>query len=131
MNPSGNKIYTFKAGRFLWVPVALLAAFYFFFDPAQTGWMPQCVFHKITGLQCMGCGTQRMLHALLHGEFKEAFMANAFVFCSLPFLGFLIFVELKRVAYPKLYKSIHSLPMIIMITAMLMAWLFIRNIYKI
>ena len=101
---------------------------YFFFDPVQSSWMPQCVFHKVTGLQCMGCGAQRMIHALLHGDIDGAFHANAFLLMSLPFLGFLIFVEFSRTRFPLLYRRIHSVGVIITISAMLIAWLIFRNI---
>lgn len=101
---------------------------YFLFDPMESGWMPQCVFHKVTGWQCMGCGSQRMVHAMLHGDFVGAFKANAFVFCSLPVIAGLMYVEMKRTRYPKLYKSVHSVAMIIIVSAMLGAWLIFRNI---
>ena len=48
--------------------VIIGAVFYFAVDPATFPFMPQCVFHRLTGLQCVGCGSQRMLHALLHGD---------------------------------------------------------------
>ena len=112
---------------FLFLGLAVFLGFYFIFDPLQSIFMPQCIFHKVTGLQCMGCGSQRMIHALLHGDLQAAFHANAFLFCSLPFLGVLIVVEINRKKWPKLYASIHSLAVIITITAMLVAWLFIRN----
>ena len=104
---------------------------YFLFDPMESRWMPGCVFHKLTGLQCMGCGTQRMTHALLHGEWQSAFEANAFVFLSLPAIIFLVVVELCRNRLPGLYLRVHSLWVIITISAMLLAWLILRNIYGI
>ncbi|MCH5224910.1 MAG: DUF2752 domain-containing protein [Muribaculaceae bacterium] len=113
----------------LWVLVlGALATFYFFVNPAEWGWMPQCLFHKLSGLQCMGCGSQRMLHALLHGDLVEAFRLNAFLFCSLPFIGFLVLLEFKRLRWPELYRRVHSRAMIITTAAMLGAWLLVRNI---
>lgn len=93
--------------------------------------MPQCVFHKLTGLQCMGCGAQRMAHAVLHGNFREAMEANIFLFFSLPFLAFLVAVELGRTRFPNLYRRVHSVWVMIIISAMLAAWLIVRNIYSI
>ena len=106
-----------------------LGLFYFFVNPLETKWMPQCIFHKITGLQCMGCGSQRMVHALLHGDLKAAFEANALIFCSIPFLIFLIFIEFNRTRYPRIYSHCHSITVIITVSAILLAWLILRNIF--
>ena len=114
-----------------WVVPLGVIAFYFIFDPEKSGFMPQCVFHKITGLQCMGCGAQRMAHSLLHGDFKAAMEANAFLFFSLPVLGFLVFVELNRKRFPSIYRKIHSVWVIITLSAMLLTWLIVRNILEI
>lgn len=45
-----------------------------------TGWLPPCPFHRLTGLNCPGCGTTRMLEALLSGDVAEAFSLNPFFF---------------------------------------------------
>ena len=111
------------------VAILVIALFYFLFDPAESEWMPQCIFYKVTGLQCMGCGTQRVLHSLLHGDISSAWQANRFLVISLPFLIFLIWVELTRLRHPKIYSIIHTKATIITIAAMLFAWLLIRNIF--
>ena len=38
-----------------------------------------CLFHQLTGLYCIGCGTTRALSALLHGDVAAAFSYNAFM----------------------------------------------------
>ena len=108
-----------------------LLTFYFFVNPLSTKWMPQCVFHKLTGLQCMGCGAQRMVHALLHGNIVEAMQANYLLFFSLPALGFLMYVELTRLRHPMLYAKMHSLPAIIGVSVVLAVWFVLRNILSI
>jgi hypothetical protein len=50
------------------------------------GGFPQCPFHRVTGLWCPGCGTQRALHALFHLDVVHAFHENALAMCALPFL---------------------------------------------
>ena len=103
--------------------------FYFLFDPVENPWMPQCVFYKFTGLQCMGCGSQRMIHALLHGDFITAFHANALVLLSIPLIIFLGWIEIFRYRFPVLYARIHKNWVIITISAILFAWLIVRNIF--
>jgi hypothetical protein len=58
---------------------------FFAFDPTQVPIFPPCMFHQITGLDCPGCGTQRALHQLLHGNFIAALRLNAMFVISLPF----------------------------------------------
>ncbi len=41
---------------------------------------PKCIVYKTTGLYCTGCGSQRMLHALLNGHWLEAISQNVFAF---------------------------------------------------
>jgi len=60
----------------------------FAFDPAQHAFFPKCVFYWATGLFCPGCGSQRAVHALLHGHLGEALGQNALVVLALPYLGY-------------------------------------------
>lgn len=53
-----------------------IIAYLWAFDPTQVP-APQCLFKRLTGYDCPGCGTQRALHALLHGHFAEAWHYNA------------------------------------------------------
>lgn len=43
-----------------------------------------CLFYKITGLWCTGCGVTRMLIRLSKLDFVGAFRSNEFVFLTLP-----------------------------------------------
>lgn len=110
------------------IVLIVCAVFYFIFDPMRWSFMPQCIFHKVTGLQCVGCGSQRMLHALLHGNLKAAFEANALALLSLPFVGVLLWIEINRERYPRLYASIHRPQVIIIVAIILCAWMLLRNI---
>jgi len=69
--------------------LGLLAAL-FWFNPAHHGFYPQCVFYRVTGLSCPGCGGLRAAHQLLHGEVAAAFRFNPFVVLALPVVGWLI-----------------------------------------
>src|ERR1043165_5055849 len=56
---------------------AVIGALVFFFNPATHHFYPVCQFHRLTGLNCPGCGMTRALYALLHGDFAEALRDNA------------------------------------------------------
>jgi hypothetical protein len=56
-------------------------------DPNEPGIYPTCPSLLLTGLYCPGCGTLRMLHALLHGDPAEAVAMNPFALAVLPFLA--------------------------------------------
>jgi hypothetical protein len=49
----------------------------FLFDPTQHGFYPICLFHKLTGWNCPGCGGTRAAYELLHGHLLRALRDNA------------------------------------------------------
>jgi hypothetical protein len=70
----------------LWAAALGLAAgsVLFLFDPAEHGFYPFCLFHRLTGLHCPGCGGLRALHQLAHGHLALAFHLNPLLILSLP-----------------------------------------------
>lgn len=89
---------------------------YYVFDPAEGGFFPPCFFKKLTGLPCPGCGTQRMLHQLFHGNFLAAAKLNLFSLLAIPYIavGFLVeytpFGHWFQNKYPGLRKNLFGLP---------------------
>lgn len=81
----------FPTARLLRVGAAVLCAagalIYFAFDPTKVAIFPPCFFHQLTGLDCPGCGAQRALHQLLHGNLIAALRLNAMFVLSLPILA--------------------------------------------
>jgi hypothetical protein len=65
--------------------IALLII-YFNYNPARYSFFPKCPFHTLTGFDCPGCGSQRAVHAILHGDFKAATGYNLLLVISVPFL---------------------------------------------
>ncbi len=59
-----------------------------------------CVFNKITGLKCPGCGITRMFISLMHFDFNSAFQYNPVVLILSPVIFIIIlraiFVYIKN-----------------------------------
>ena len=66
--------------------IAGLGALFFAFNPALYPF-PRCPLFFLTGLHCPGCGSQRALHALLHGRVAQAAGLNLLAVLSLPVLA--------------------------------------------
>src|SRR6186997_1506412 len=56
--------------------------------PEQSRFAPPCMFHKLTGLHCPGCGATRAAYALLHGHPADAARKNVLFIVALPFIAF-------------------------------------------
>lgn len=105
-----------------------LAVAYYFFDPVEVSWMPRCIWKVATGTDCPGCGSQRMAHSLMHGDFNGAWHANAYALCMIPLIGFLIWLEFIREKYPGLYRRVHSPFVIWTLVVSVFAWWILRNL---
>ena len=58
----------------------------YIYDPSDTLWIPKCWFKLITNLDCPSCGAQRAIYELLHGNIREAFTCNPYMFCISPYV---------------------------------------------
>lgn len=59
---------------------------YFSFNPSHSSFFIPCPFHYLTGFYCPGCGSQRAIHLLLHGNVLGAFRFNPLMVLTLPLL---------------------------------------------
>lgn len=109
--------------------LAAAASVYYFFDPMEAGWMPRCLWKTLTGTDCPGCGTQRMLHALFHGDISGAWRSNAFALCMIPVIAFLLWLELTRERHSALYARIHRPWLIWLLALLVFAWWLLRNLH--
>lgn len=76
-----------------------LALLYFFVDARYSRFFPRCPFFTLTGLYCPGCGSQRAVSALLHGNFITAVHYNALFVASLPLVLYSAIVSLRTTVY--------------------------------
>ncbi|MCM1153627.1 MAG: DUF2752 domain-containing protein [Muribaculum sp.] len=107
--------------------IALLAVCYFLFDPMQAAWMPKCPVKTFTGLDCPGCGSQRMIHALLHGDLAGAFRANAFLLLMIPYLILLAAADFMPHRLPSLHKKLNSTTAVALVCSAIVVWTIVRN----
>ena len=49
-----------------------------------------CLFYKISGLYCPGCGVTRMLFSIISLDLYQAFRYNPLIFTMIPFIMFYI-----------------------------------------
>ncbi len=67
-----------------------------------------CIFHKITGFWCPGCGITRMLISILKLDFYQAFRYNPLLFTLLPFFSiygvayYINWLENRQLNLPKI-----------------------------
>ena len=120
---------------------ASVAAVYAAFDPMQAQWMPKCPVYALTGWKCPGCGSQRMLHALMSGDVGGAFHSNpclltpallpalTFLLCMLPVIALLLLAEIWRRSRPKLYARLFSPAVIAVMFTAIILWTVVRNIF--
>lgn len=109
--------------------IAIMAGVvYFAYDPSQSHFFPRCVFLSLTGWQCPGCGSQRAIHSLLHGDLASAWHYNAALLVALPVLGVYLVGELKRTTWPNYYRAISRPIVIYIILGALIAWWIGRNL---
>lgn len=112
------------------VAVAFATAYYLF-DPLEVRWMPRCLWKAATGTDCPGCGSQRMAHALMHGDIAGAWHANSYALCMLPVIIFLFWLEFSRDKHPKLYSRVHHYAVILALAVSVIVWWILRNLLDI
>lgn len=108
-----------------------VAVFYFLVDPERVTYAPFCIFHRLTGLLCPGCGSQRMAHALLHGDIVAAWHHNALLLCMLPLLVFMLWLEAVRSRRPRLYARFYHPATVWIIAIVIILWTAGRNLTSI
>ncbi len=87
-----------------WVAVALaacMAAVVYFFNPAETWWMPRCLWLSLTGWRCPSCGVMRATHQLMHGHFLQAVAYNWWLLLSVPLAVAIVALAFRRRLGPR------------------------------
>jgi hypothetical protein len=103
---------------------------YFLFNPENGIYFPQCFFHRFTGLDCPGCGSQRAIHYLLHLQLKEAFFSNPLLVLAIPYVAVYLYFEYfgGKERFPKVYKILFGKTAVITILIVIILFWIGRNI---
>ncbi len=124
------------ADRRLAATVALVAVVavavsvvYYFYDPSTVHFAPRCALRVLTGYDCPGCGSQRALHAALHGHWADAWHYNPFLFFAIPAAIFWIVVENGRHRWPRLHAAVTRPAILTAVLLAILAWWIARNLY--
>lgn len=75
--------------------LTLILIMYYNYEESDSGWSVQCGLYQATGLYCPGCGGQRALHYLLHGQIGKALRYNLLFVAGIPFFIYLYYVLVR------------------------------------
>lgn len=113
------------------LPVLVLYFYFAHYDAGFDSEGRQCTVLYLTGLQCPGCGGQRALHYLLHGEIMIALRYNVLFVIGLPFLIYLYYLVLQMYVLKNekfLNRTIFSTRFVYIFLAILLIFFILRNI---
>ena len=105
----------------------------YYLNPTQYLFMPKCPFKLITGLSCPGCGIQRAVHAMLHGEFVKGIKYNYYLVYSGPYAAAFVLEWIMPIgtAREKLSNVIENKYVVNFYVLSFTVWLILRNILNI
>ena len=98
------------------------------FNPEEESFFIPCMFHKITGLKCPGCGMTRAMHYLVNGNIKKAVWYNLMI---IPGAFVLIYSSYRYIKYLVKNEEIVNTPLEIILKiflAILILFMIVRNI---
>jgi len=106
-----------------------LGLFYFFINPQEVNFLPECPLHATTGFYCPGCGSQRATHQLLNFNIFSALQQNVLYLISLLLLGYhLIITGINTIFKKQYYNYIYHPKTPLVILIMIIIFWILRNI---
>ena len=108
-----------------------IASFFvlFFINPEKNFYIQLCLFNKLTGWYCPGCGGIRGTHYLLNGEILKSIKYNLFLIPVLLIYGYYVLSELVfLISGKELPKPKFSLWLIIFLFVITISYTILRNL---
>ncbi len=96
------------AGWCILAVIALIAIFLKTADISLTEWIRPCLFHRVTGFYCPGCGGTRAVAAFFRGDWLSSFLYHPIV-CYTAAVGgcFMISQTVEKLSNGKLPVGMH------------------------
>ncbi len=113
------------------IALAILGLVLLYFSVAgKSKILPACVFKKITGLYCPGCGTTRAIYSLIHLDILTAVRCNILFLIYLPLLIYTCILYCVNIYFnKKILKPIIFTPIMCYIVLIIVIVFFIlRNL---
>lgn len=106
-----------------------LALFYFFINPQEVNFLPECPLHATTGFYCPGCGSQHATHQLLNFNIFGALQQNVLYLISLLILGYHLIITGINTIFKKQYFNYiyHPITPLVILAIIVVFWI-LRNI---
>ncbi|MBQ9584384.1 MAG: DUF2752 domain-containing protein [Muribaculaceae bacterium] len=110
--------------------VMAVVGVYMLINPATSHLFPKCIFLKLTGFKCPGCGSQRFFHSLLNGDLRMAAHYNAFLFGAIPIIALYLLSDYTKLIPKWLDKVLkHPVTIALLVITMIIWWI-TRNIFN-
>ena len=98
------------------------------YNPEEESFFIPCVFNKITGLKCPGCGMTRAMHYLVNGNLKKAVWYNIMI---VPGVFILLYSSYRYFKYLTKNEEIVNKPLEVILKiflVILIIFMVVRNI---
>jgi len=104
-------------------------ALFYFWNPANNIIFPKCLFYSATNLYCPGCGSQRAIHQLLHGNLLTGLKFNYLIGFLVVVLAYQCYVFVAIRYFHRTIKNLLHKPIAtkLILVVVILFWVF-RNI---
>ena len=91
-------------------------------------WVPKCMFHQLTGLDCPGCGSQRAIVAATHGRWADAWHLNPALWVGLTIAFIYTMFPYRQPPRRRVERILYSPTAYLSIAAAIVIWTIARNL---